>query len=193
MKTTPREKILEAADQLFNEQGIQATSLAHIASAANVSKGTLFYHFKSKDDLILEIATQYIKTVEADVLALIEGKPESQSLASLALLLVTRVLEAKQRNRLHLYLIEESINRSPNIRSAMQGLYSQWIRLITEAIEPKAGKNAGVTAQLLLALIDGLVIQETLEINTGDIEAMLEIVFSVENVKVSDKPALPLG
>lgn len=178
MKTTPREKILEAADQLFNEQGIQATSLAHIASAANLSKGTLFYHFKSKDDLILEIATQYIKAVETDVLALIDDQSESQTLSSLALQLVTRVLEAKQRNRLHLYLIEESINRSPSIRAAMQGLYAQWIQIITVAIEPWVEGRAGVTAQLLLAIIDGLVIQETLEVAMEDIEAMLEMVFS---------------
>jgi AcrR family transcriptional regulator len=177
MNIKPRQKILESADQLFNQQGIQTTSLADISKAAEVSKGTLFYHFKSKDDLILEIAIQYIKTVEAKMLALIESKTEDQTLSSLALQLINRVIEAKQRNRLHLYLIEESINRSPAIRTVLNGLYSQWLTMITTAIEPWVGERAAASAQVLLAMTDGLIIQKTLEINIDDVEALVEVVF----------------
>lgn len=177
MNIKPRQKILAAADHLFNQKGIQATSLADISKEAVVSKGTLFYHFKSKDDLILEIATQYIKTVEAEMVAQIENKKEEQTLSSLALQLINRVIAAKQRNRLHLYLIEESINRSPSIRTVLNELYSQWLKMITSAIEPMLGDRAAASAQVLLAMTDGLIIQKTIEIDIDDVEALVKVVF----------------
>ena len=177
MNIKPRQKIIESADHLFNQKGIQATSLADISKEAEVSKGTLFYHFKSKDDLILEIATQYIKTVEAEMLAQIENKKEEQTLSSLALQLINRVIAAKQRNRLHLYLIEESINRSPSIRTVLNELYSQWLKMITSAIEPMLGDRAAASAQVLLAMTDGLIIQKTIEIDIDDVEALVKVVF----------------
>lgn len=45
-------RILEAANKLFYLSGIKATSLDAIAEAAGVTKRTLYYHFRSKDDLI---------------------------------------------------------------------------------------------------------------------------------------------
>lgn len=50
-----REAVLRAARQLFAEQGYAATSLNAIAARAGVSKGALFHHFTSKEDLFLVI------------------------------------------------------------------------------------------------------------------------------------------
>jgi AcrR family transcriptional regulator len=47
------ERILNAADQLFYREGIQAVGVDALAAAANVSKRTLYKHFASKDALIV--------------------------------------------------------------------------------------------------------------------------------------------
>lgn len=47
-----RERILDAANNLFYGQGIRAVSVDAIAAKAGITKKTLYYHFKSKDDLI---------------------------------------------------------------------------------------------------------------------------------------------
>lgn len=47
-----RRKILAAATRLFYAAGIRAVSLDEIAAAAGVTKKTLYYHFRSKDDLV---------------------------------------------------------------------------------------------------------------------------------------------
>jgi methylphosphotriester-DNA--protein-cysteine methyltransferase len=49
-----RRAIVEAAKQLFLAQGYEHTSLENIAAAANVSKPTLYGHFRDKDDLHLQ-------------------------------------------------------------------------------------------------------------------------------------------
>ncbi|MFT3999058.1 MAG: TetR/AcrR family transcriptional regulator [Rhizobium sp.] len=47
-----RERILQAAAKLFHSDGIRAVSVDAIAEKAGVTKRTLYYHFRSKDDLI---------------------------------------------------------------------------------------------------------------------------------------------
>ena len=46
-----RDCILEAAGKLFYAEGFRAISMDGIAEAAGVTKRTLYYHFRSKDDL----------------------------------------------------------------------------------------------------------------------------------------------
>ncbi len=47
-----RDQIVEAADQLFYQQGFEHTSFAHIAEVVNISRGNFYYHFKTKDDIL---------------------------------------------------------------------------------------------------------------------------------------------
>jgi AcrR family transcriptional regulator len=49
---TTRDKILDAANRLFYGKGIRAVSLDAIAEKSGVTKKTLYYHFRSKDDLV---------------------------------------------------------------------------------------------------------------------------------------------
>jgi AcrR family transcriptional regulator len=47
-----RERIVQAAARLFYNEGIRAASVDAIAEKAGVTKKTLYYHFRSKDELI---------------------------------------------------------------------------------------------------------------------------------------------
>src|SRR3979409_2533558 len=50
----PRERILEAASDLFYRHGIRAVGVEAIAEAAGTNKMTLYRHFASRDDLVGE-------------------------------------------------------------------------------------------------------------------------------------------
>ena len=50
-----RERILDVALELFNEQGYEKTSLRQIAERLGVTKAALYYHFRSKSDILLEL------------------------------------------------------------------------------------------------------------------------------------------
>lgn len=53
METSPtRERIVAAANTLFYREGIRAVSVDAVAEEAGITKRSLYYHFKSKDDLI---------------------------------------------------------------------------------------------------------------------------------------------
>ena len=51
MKT--KEKILHVALDLFNEKGTQSVSTNHIAEAAGISPGNLYYHYRNKEEIII--------------------------------------------------------------------------------------------------------------------------------------------
>jgi AcrR family transcriptional regulator len=52
-KERTRQRLLAEAQRLFRERGYAATSLEQIAEAADVTKGAIYGHFASKEDLLL--------------------------------------------------------------------------------------------------------------------------------------------
>lgn len=55
-----REELLDAAQQLFLDKGIGATSIDDIASAADVAKGTFYLYFPSKEALLAALQERFI-------------------------------------------------------------------------------------------------------------------------------------
>jgi AcrR family transcriptional regulator len=66
VKTRPRERIVAAACDLFHSHGIRSIGVEAIAEAAGTNKMTLYRHFGSKDDLIVE----YLQKVASDAEAI---------------------------------------------------------------------------------------------------------------------------
>ena len=54
-KERTRQRLLAEAQRLFRERGYAATSLEQIAEAAEVTKGAIYGHFASKEDLLLTV------------------------------------------------------------------------------------------------------------------------------------------
>ena len=54
-KPDTRDRILDVALDLFTDQGFDGTSLREIAERLNVTKAALYYHFESKDDILLAL------------------------------------------------------------------------------------------------------------------------------------------
>ncbi len=63
MKTV--DKIIRTALHLFNEQGEREVSTNHIAAAAGVSPGNLYYHFRHKEAIVLRLFDGYEAQLQA--------------------------------------------------------------------------------------------------------------------------------
>jgi AcrR family transcriptional regulator len=60
--TTPqRAKILKAAAQLFAQRGYHAVGMSDIQEAVQLGRGALYHHIRSKEDLLYDIASEYIR------------------------------------------------------------------------------------------------------------------------------------
>lgn len=62
-----RDSILDAAEKLFVEQGVSRTTLQHIASAAGVTRGAIYWHFDDKGALFNAMMERAILPLEAEM------------------------------------------------------------------------------------------------------------------------------
>jgi AcrR family transcriptional regulator len=63
--TDTRARIQQVAVELFAEQGYEKTSLREIAERLAVTKAALYYHFKSKEDIVASLVEDYFGQVDA--------------------------------------------------------------------------------------------------------------------------------
>jgi len=100
-----RQKIIEAGSRLVVQKGIEKTSLADIADEAGISKGSLYYYYASKNELIFDIAETHINQISKNLFKIIEESHGNASWEDLLKILFERILAADTRGRLHLYLV----------------------------------------------------------------------------------------
>jgi AcrR family transcriptional regulator len=80
-RTPPRQRILEAADDLFRRVGIRGVGVEALAEAAGTNKMTLYRHFASKDELVTEWVRGIVENKEAEwdeIAANQPGDPQAQ-------------------------------------------------------------------------------------------------------------------
>ncbi|SMD05507.1 TetR/AcrR family transcriptional regulator [Kibdelosporangium aridum] len=70
-----KQRILDAARELFAAQGVQKTSLREIADRLGISKPALYYHFSSREDLVRTIVGPVIDGGE-EFIRKLEQQPE---------------------------------------------------------------------------------------------------------------------
>lgn len=70
-----REHILAAAANLFKDKGYAATTLRHIAHAVGIKAGSIYYHFPSKEALLLEVLNTGLQRLIDSVKACVEALP----------------------------------------------------------------------------------------------------------------------
>jgi len=63
-----RQEILRTAARLFQQRGYDATSMNDVAAALKLSKGGLYHHFQSKDEILYEIMNHAMEITQERVL-----------------------------------------------------------------------------------------------------------------------------
>ncbi len=74
-----RDRILLEAARLFRYNGYSATGLRDVAHAAGVKAGSIYYHFDSKEQIVLEVLDKGTTILTETVKAYIEAVPENAS------------------------------------------------------------------------------------------------------------------
>lgn len=71
-----RTRIQDVALELFTEQGYEATSLREIAERLGVTKAALYYHFKTKEDIVTSLVESRIAAMD-ELIAWGETQPKT--------------------------------------------------------------------------------------------------------------------
>ncbi len=159
-----REAILDAAAEVFDRNGYPAAGLAEILDTAGVTKGALYFHFASKEELARAIiAEQFV--VEPEF-----GSPDEGALQALIDLTFTlaRQLVDNVRVRAAIRLAIEHASFTVPLPDP----YLEWIRVVRELLvhakekgELRAEVDPASVAHLLVGAFTG--VQLTSEVLTG--------------------------
>lgn len=141
-KEQRREEILNAAQKIFFEKDLQASTMDEIAEAAELSKGTLYLYYKSKEDLYLAVMMRGIETLHQmfnDVVSL--ERPIAVRLAMLGEAYFQFFLKHRNYFRMFYFFQNPQFHKqvSPEIMEACtmenQKLWQLVIGLIQQGIE----------------------------------------------------------
>ncbi|UOQ43583.1 TetR/AcrR family transcriptional regulator [Halobacillus salinarum] len=104
MSVQRKEEILQAARHSFEAFGYKATTMDHVAKAANVGKGTIYNFFKNKEELFHEIITDLLKEMKWKAESVMDDQRSFKENVHLALY---ELLEYRRTNQLMVKLIQE--------------------------------------------------------------------------------------
>jgi AcrR family transcriptional regulator len=149
--TDPSEKILEAALKLYTSKPPQSVSMEEIANEAGVSKGTIFYHFKNKNNLERELIKY---SVEKYFSWVYEETRDSRTLEKIVRESLKIVKENPRITLLWYYVFEKELF-SGNTEFARK-LCEEMLGFLTLLLKDMGVNKPEQTAIVLMAMLDGI-------------------------------------
>jgi AcrR family transcriptional regulator len=168
-----REQLLSAARKLFVRKGYRGTTTEEIARAAGVTKGALYFHFDSKEEILLELLKVNAETM---------GRVVNERLADKGNLLdyVRLLLESHCGGRPRDFgdVVDLWIQgfRVPRVRRYISSRMRRGMTEIADFIRSSGGvgrHHPEDTAVFLMAMIDGLSAMRLLLPRRVDIDAQV--------------------
>ncbi len=75
---SPRGRLLSAAAHLFRDKGFDRTTVRDIAAAVGIQSGSIFHHFKSKEDILYAVMEEVIHFNTARLEQAVAGEPTAE-------------------------------------------------------------------------------------------------------------------
>lgn len=171
--TDTRGTILDAATELLQSSAFDTITLARIAEKAGISKGTLYYYYSNKDDILFDITGRYLDKLAEDLMVWVDNAEKDTSLPRLIHYILERGAATTYGN-LRLYLIGAGVSGHSALRERYTERYGEFHRTLAQKIAERApGVDAGYITWLLLTVMDGVLVQRQLGNPAFDAEHFL--------------------
>src|SRR2546427_1912543 len=150
-RTDTRSRVQKVALELFAEQGYDKTSLREIAERLDVTKAALYYHFKSKEDIVASLVDDYVGQYD-DLIAWAAAQPRTaQTRAEIMRRYVTIVTEGHDVFRM-LHQNQAAAQSMAGGKGRRTELFKERLRTLTGLL---SGPGASLAEQLRAAIVLG--------------------------------------
>src|SRR5580658_2131437 len=146
----PRQEILRAAARLFQQQGYDATSMNDVAAALKLSKGGLYHHFQSKDEILFHIMSHAMEITEERVINVVRRIDASslagteERLRTLIRLHIQVVLSPEDREIT--VMLHENHPLPPALRRKINGRKKDYLHFVEHLIADVQRKRNSLSA-----------------------------------------------
>jgi len=165
-----KQLIIQGVERLISSHNVNDISLSDIAKECKISKGTLFYYYSSKDEIIFDTMMTHMEEVKIEYDEWL--KRHAKDLAPDRFLQVIFYKGSKlyDRAKMHIFLINECMGLNDTLRLKFKEKWTEWrknIEIGVKEVFPKM-QDPEMYAHLLMLIIDGLVVQESLQEHSID-------------------------
>jgi AcrR family transcriptional regulator len=172
---TRREQLMRSAAKLFAEKGYEGTSTEEIARRAGLTKGALYFHFKSKEDMLFALVSAMEDRHREAFERLAAGKitPSGYLKALFTTDDSGRFLDGKA-----LVDIGAQAIRIPRMRRHMKKSHRQHVQQFCRLIDPKLGYSPNRLHQLgvlISSLYHGLCVTHWIDPKLVDVDAQMAL------------------
>jgi AcrR family transcriptional regulator len=136
--TATKEQIVEAAASLLATKGYEATSLDDVAAAAGITKGTVYYHFDSKEALYWAVVAPNVAKTVLRAEDAVARNPSPRDAIIEVVMLLTR--GARESNEKYMYY-QEMLPLNDEMRRAIREQERRYEALVADVI--RRGQDAG--------------------------------------------------
>ncbi len=161
-KEERREQIIQAAVACFARKGYHLTTMDDIVAESGLSKGSLYWHFKNKKDLLINVMGWYFDKMAADAAPMLAQISDSGEQLKLLLMMFTQVM-ASDDPLLKIFIDFYAETRNdPDVHGALRQMMEPYFQLIDGIIQRgiEDGKLRPVVprqmAASLMAAFDGM-------------------------------------
>ena len=170
-KEDVRSLIIDSAEILLTQKPFSEIFLSELAVHAGVSKGTIYYHFKNKNEILFAITDKYLDAQWQELCEWTENADKDTSLHRLVKYVLERDVSGVN---LRLPLFYDAMIGNEEIRTHLIRRYRSFAELIAEKISERTSKVSGeYFAWLLLLMSDGLSIHQTIGNDSLDTEQFI--------------------
>lgn len=166
-----RDELLSAALQVFAERGYREATMDAIAAEAGYSKGALYWHFSSKEELLTTLLDERIDKPMRERFALLASAPPERDMTVEATAAFGQQLDSEREALLLEREYWSLAIRDPELRARYAERQTELRRELGAALEtrarhlgtPELGIEAEDLARLVMAIINGLAVDDLIE------------------------------
>jgi AcrR family transcriptional regulator len=148
-RSDTRARIQQVALELFAEQGYDKTSLREIAERLDVTKAALYYHFKSKEDIVRSLVEDYFGQIDA-LIAWAKTQPRSAETRGEILSRYVRIVADGSDVFRMLHHNQAAVNSLAAAKKRGDVFRERMTGLIEALTEPDAGMEERLRAAMAL-------------------------------------------
>ncbi len=184
-----KEKIIDVSRDLFHRRGYYNTSINDIIDNSGVKKGSLYFHYKSKDALIIEVLNEALEKYEKEISAGVKHKAPSDQIDDMIEAITGYHVNGDiSKGCLFGNMALEIGHDGSDIAGFIEGVFKRWenkfITLFTQAEENgeyKLKEPPKVLARMILATIEGGVLLSKISDNTEPLKDCTQFIRTVLN------------
>jgi AcrR family transcriptional regulator len=152
-----RNRLLDAADRLFYQEGVRAVGIDRVLAEADAAKASLYQHFGSKDQLVASYLERKTEDARASIESYLAGTPPSQRALKFFDWVVAWAESKDFRGCPLQHTVTELTDAAHPARAIVRDQRAWFAERLREWTTAAGVKDSKATARALMVLFDGAV------------------------------------